>query len=192
MKAAAGLIPDTKKLQDAADAAKNEADAAKKEADAAKDLAEAAKKAAEAAEAVSKEALKQASLNRQDAQEARRLAAEAQKNMEEAKKNAETAKKAVFLAQKPELKSVKSKQAKKIQVKWQKIESAEGYEIQYAQNSKFKKAKKAIVKNADTLQKKIAGLKKGKKYYVRVRAYSNLNGTKSYTDWSKKKTVRVK
>ena len=41
--------------------------------------------------------------------------------MEEAKKNAETAKKAVFLAQKPELKSVKSKQAKKIQVKWQKI-----------------------------------------------------------------------
>ena len=49
-----------------------------------------------------------------------------------------------------------------------------------------------IVKNADTLQKKIAGLKKGKKYYVRVRAYSNLNGTKSYTDWSKKKTVRVK
>lgn len=192
MKAAAGLIPDTKKLQDVADAAKNEADAAKKEADAAKDLAEAAKKAAEAAEAVSKEALKQASLNRQDAQEARRLAAEAQKNMEEAKKNAETAKKAVFLAQKPELKSVKSKQAKKIQVKWQKIESAEGYEIQYAQNSKFKKAKKAIVKNADTLQKKIAGLKKGKKYYVRVRAYSNLNGTKSYTDWSKKKTVRVK
>lgn len=192
MKAAAGLIPDTKKLQDAADAAKNEADAAKKEADAAKDLAEAAKKAAEAAEAVSKEALKQASLNRQDAQEVRRLAAEAQKNMEEAKKNAETAKKAVFLAQKPELKSVKSKQAKKIQVKWQKIESAEGYEIQYAQNSKFKKAKKAIVKNAGTLQKKIAGLKKGKKYYVRVRAYSNLNGTKSYTDWSKKKTVRVK
>lgn len=189
MKAAAGLIPDTKKLQDAADAAKNEADAAKKEADAAKDLAEAAKKAAEA---VSKEAMKQASKNQQDAQAVRRLAEEAQKNMEEAKKTAETAKKAAFLAQKPVLKSVKSNKTKKIQVKWQKVENAEGYEIQYAQNSKFKKAKKATVKNADTLQKKIAGLKKGKKYYVRVRAYSNLNGTKSYTGWSKKKTVHVK
>ena len=113
----------------------------KKEADAAKDLAEARKKATEAAEAVSKEALKQASLNRQDAQEARRLAKRSTEKYGRGEKECRNGKKAVFLAQKPELKSVKSKQAKKIQVKWQKIESAEGYEIQYAQNSKFKKPK---------------------------------------------------
>ena len=33
-------------------------------------------------------------------------------------------------------------------------------------------------------------LKKGKKYYVRVRAYNK--GKKAYGDWSKKKAVKVK
>ena len=36
----------------------------------------------------------------------------------------------------------------------------------------------------------ISKLKKGKKYYVRVRAYNK--GKKAYGDWSKKKAVKVK
>ena len=36
----------------------------------------------------------------------------------------------------------------------------------------------------------ISKLKKGKKYYVRVRAYNK--GKKAYGDWSNKKAVKVK
>ena len=36
------------------------------------------------------------------------------------------------------------------------------------------------------------GLTKNKKYYVRVRAYTVVNGVKDYGKWSSKKTVVIK
>ena len=67
-----------------------------------------------------------------------------------------------------------------------------GYEIQYATNSKFTNGRIVTVRSNKTLSKKITGLKRGKKYYVRVRTYKTKNGVKYYSNWSKKKTFKVK
>ena len=48
------------------------------------------------------------------------------------------------------------------------------------------------VKGYSKTSKKITNLKGGKKYYVRVRTYKTVNGTKYYSPWSKTKTVTTK
>ena len=42
------------------------------------------------------------------------------------------------------------------------------------------------------VSKKVAKLKGGKKYYVKVRTYMKVKGTKFYSKWSKVKTVKTK
>lgn len=85
--------------------------------------------------------------------------------------------------------SVKSSSAGKITVKWKKVSKAKGYQIAYSQNSEFKTQK--TVKITGT-SKTISGLSKGKKYYVRVRAYKKSGKTTKYGKWSSTKTVKVK
>ena len=78
---------------------------------------------------------------------------------------------------------------KKLTVKWKKI-SCVGYQIQYGLKKNFKGAKTVNVKAS--LSKVIKSLKKGKTYYVRIRAY-NLNGKKAvYGSWSTIKKAKVK
>ena len=85
---------------------------------------------------------------------------------------------------------LKCKRQKKnqIQVKFKKVKDAAGYQAQYAVNKKFKKAKTIPVKKTRVILKK---LKKGKKYYIRVRAYKQSGGNKVYGSWSKKKSVKM-
>ena len=68
-----------------------------------------------------------------------------------------------------------------------------GYQVQYSTSKKFKKTTKTVkVATKKKLNKKIKGLKSGKKYYVRVRAYK-MNGKKTvYSAWTAKKSVKVK
>ena len=57
----------------------------------------------------------------------------------------------------------------------------------------FKKNKKAVkVKGYSKASKKVSKLKGGKKYYVRIRTYTTVNGVKFYSPWSKAKTVTTK
>lgn len=78
-------------------------------------------------------------------------------------------------------------------VKWKKVSGVNGYEVQYALNSKFTKSKKTVnITKGTTVSKKITKLKAKKKYYVRVRAYKTVSGKKYYSDWSKAKTVTTK
>jgi len=78
-------------------------------------------------------------------------------------------------------------------VSYKKAAEAKGYQIQYATNKKFTKNKKTVtVKGGKTVKKEIKKLKKGKKYYVRVRAYKVINGKKVYSTWSNTKAVKVK
>ncbi len=95
---------------------------------------------------------------------------------------------------KPSAPSITSVKALKrgFKVRWDKKSKAEatGYQIQYGTSkSKMKKAKAKTVKSAS---KKVGKLKKGKTYYVRVRAYKQVGKQKIYSAWSACKKVKTK
>ena len=86
------------------------------------------------------------------------------------------------------------KSAKKGQVKasFQKVAGAAGYQVQYAANKNFTSAKTATA-GAEAKAKTLTGLKGGKKYYVRVRAYQlDSMGNKIYGTYSTVKSITVK
>ena len=77
-------------------------------------------------------------------------------------------------------------------VDWAQKGSATGYEIQYATNSKFTSAKKVTITNNKTDKTTVSKLSGKKKYYVRVRSYTTVKGTKYYGAWSASKSVTTK
>ena len=77
-------------------------------------------------------------------------------------------------------------------VDWAQKGSATGYEIQYATNSKFTGAKKVAITNNKTDKTTVSKLSANKKYYVRVRSYTTVGGTKYYGAWSAVKNVTTK
>ena len=77
-------------------------------------------------------------------------------------------------------------------VDWAQKGSATGYEIQYATNSKFTGAKKVTITNNKTDKITVSKLSGNKKYYVRVRSYTTVGGTKYYGSWSAVKNVTTK
>lgn len=86
----------------------------------------------------------------------------------------------------------KVKAAKKsIKITFKKVSGAKGYQICYADNKKFKKAKVVNVK-ASVTTKTIKKLKSGKKYYVRVRAYNVSGKNKVWGSFSSVKSIKVK
>ena len=101
---------------------------------------------------------------------------------------------------KTKIKSLKkAKTSGKVTVKWKKQTAKvigshiSGYQLQLATNSKFTKNKKTVtVKGYKKTSKTVKGLKKGKKYYVRIRTYKTLGGRKYYSSWSKAKSVKTK
>ena len=78
---------------------------------------------------------------------------------------------------------------RKAKATWKKLTNISGYQIQYAPNKKFKKAKSKTVKSTSVTIKK---LKKKKTYFVRVRAYKLVDGKKVYGKWSVVKKVKIK
>ena len=78
-------------------------------------------------------------------------------------------------------------------VKWKKQSTqTSGYQIRYCLKSSMKNAKVVTVKSNKTLSKTIKNLKSGKNYYVQVRTYKTVNGTKYCSSWSKKKTIKTR
>ena len=88
------------------------------------------------------------------------------------------------------LKSVTSLKTKQMKVTWTKVNGATGYQITYAASSDFKTGKKNV--NATGTSKTISGLTKGKTYYVKVRTYKTVKGTKYYSGYSSVKKIKVK
>lgn len=74
----------------------------------------------------------------------------------------------------------------KLSVSWKKNSKASGYQIRYSLKSSFSGAKTVTVKSGKTTTKKLTGLKRGKRYYITVRAYKTVKGKKYYSSWSKK------
>ena len=89
------------------------------------------------------------------------------------------------------VKKAVSTKAKKATVTWKKVSGVNGYQVTYSLKKNFKKAKSVTVaatKAKVTLKK----LKKGKTYYVKVRAFKVVEGNKYYGAYSKKLKVKVK
>ncbi len=77
-------------------------------------------------------------------------------------------------------------------VTWGKRAEAGGYQLQYGMKSSFAGAKLLKVKKAATTKTTIKGLKSGKTYYVRIRAYKTVGSKTYWSAWSKAKQVKVK
>ena len=85
--------------------------------------------------------------------------------------------------------SLKTLRGRKLKVSWKKDRRATGYQVQYCTSKAFKKGVKTItISKNKTLTKTIPKLTKGKRYYVRVRAYKSVKVNKKtqklYGAWS--------
>ena len=96
-----------------------------------------------------------------------------------------------IVPKKVSLSSVKNTGKKKATVKWKYDSSVTGYQI-YRSTKKNSGYKKVATVKSSTTSKTISKLKKGKKYYFKVRAYTVSNGKKYYGEFSKVKSVKIK
>lgn len=95
---------------------------------------------------------------------------------------------AVYNLDKVKLKTIKIKKGTAV-IKWKSIKNASHYEIQYSSSRKFKKLQKKTTKKTSIVVKK---LKKKKLYYIRVRAYSTINGKKVYGTFSSIRKIKTR
>ena len=87
----------------------------------------------------------------------------------------------------PFLKNIRTR---KIIIKWKKDSKVSGYQLQYAKNKNFYYSRTAnISKKATSATLRHAG--KGSRYYIRIRGYKTIKGTKYYGAWSKVKSCKV-
>ena len=103
----------------------------------------------------------------------------------------QSAQAAVTNPAKTTVKTLKVKKGKKLTVKWKKIAGVNGYQLQYSTKKSFKSSVKNIYIKKNSASKTLKKLKKGKRYYVRVRAYKTVNvdgkNLNVYGKWSKAK-----
>ena len=94
---------------------------------------------------------------------------------------------------KPTLSGLSNTSARKLVLTWKKSRNAKGYEIYRRIGTTGSYKKIATVKSGSTLKYTNTGLKKGTKYYYRIRAYSyNTLGNKVYSGWSAVKSKTSK
>lgn len=78
-------------------------------------------------------------------------------------------------------------------VKWKKQPAqTSGYEVRYSINPSMSGSKTKTISKNSILSKKISSLKAKRKYYVQVRTYKKVSGSKYYSSWSSTKSVKTK
>ena len=92
---------------------------------------------------------------------------------------------------KTKIKSIKAKK-KALKIVWSKAKGVSGYKLQYSLKKGMSPAKTITIKKASITSKTIKGLKKKKKYYVRIKAYKKVSGKTYYSSWSSKKSKKTK
>ncbi|MDD6603815.1 MAG: fibronectin type III domain-containing protein [Eubacteriales bacterium] len=82
----------------------------------------------------------------------------------------------------------------KIKATWKKVSGyASGYQIYWSRNSSFSNVvAKTTVSGQSTTSYTGKNFTKGRRYYVKVRAYKTVNGTKYYGSWSNVKSIVCK
>lgn len=88
----------------------------------------------------------------------------------------------------PEISSVASCSTGKLTVIFKAYSDIEGYECQIARNGSFNNP---VTLESTSTKVVISNLAKGKKYYVRARAYATVDGVLTYSAWSGKKSAKV-
>ncbi|MGN0709656.1 MAG: fibronectin type III domain-containing protein, partial [Anaerovoracaceae bacterium] len=80
-----------------------------------------------------------------------------------------------------------------VTISWKKV-SGSGYQIKYSASKKFAKSKTrtVTVRGSGNVKKTLKGLRAGKKYYFKVRAYRKTSSGNVYGKWSKVRAVRTK
>ena len=73
---------------------------------------------------------------------------------------------------------------------WSKVSGAAGYELRWAPNKEFKDYHFATL-TATSFAKDPDYTKSGQKWYVKVRSYKTVNGTKTYSAWSTVKAITL-
>ncbi len=96
-----------------------------------------------------------------------------------------------FTSAKPSLK-LSSTSKGKVTATWKDISGETGYQVYYSTNSYFDGQKKIGNFNANTTKISKTGLKSGKRYYFRVRAYKKIDTGYAYSDWSLPVSIKVK
>lgn len=100
--------------------------------------------------------------------------------------------KSMYRLSQPTIRQAVNRASRKMTVVWKRNSKASGYQLQYCTSADFKKAKTIRLKKNTIVSKTIPSLKKGRTYYVRIRAYRTI-GKKAYvSSWSKKKSVKMK
>ena len=91
------------------------------------------------------------------------------------------------------LSTVTSPKKGTLKATWKKDTAVSGYQVKIARNSGFSKSvKNYYISGNKNNSKTMSGLTKGKKYYVKVRAYTQINGKKVYGLYSPTKSITVK
>ena len=87
-----------------------------------------------------------------------------------------------------------SPKTKQLKVTYKKVSGVTGYQVTYSTSKKFTKSttKTATVKGVSKLSKTVKSLKKGKTYYVKVRTYKTVGGTKYYSSYTSAKKIKIK
>lgn len=76
-----------------------------------------------------------------------------------------------------------------VTVKWKKIKKAKGYQVYRSMKKKGTYKRIATIKKGSRVKYINKKLKKGKRYYFKVRAYTKTGGKKVYSKYSKVKSV---
>ena len=91
---------------------------------------------------------------------------------------------------KPVWRSVKANGSRKILAKWKKVKGASGYELQVSSRKNFKKKYTVtITLRPSRYYRTIRKLKKGRKYYVRIRAFAQAGELRLNGPWSRIKSA---
>lgn len=91
---------------------------------------------------------------------------------------------------KPTISSATSKSAGAVKVVVKKTKRAKGYQYRVGTNKKLTKNTASAMSKSRKVT--LTGLKAGKKYYIKVRAYSGSASKPTWGKWSKAKKVKVK
>ena len=85
-----------------------------------------------------------------------------------------------------------SQKNKNVTVKWKKVDAAGKYQVAKATTNKASSFK--IVKNADISARsyKNKKIKKGKKYYYKMRSVRKMNGVTQYSPYTSVKGIKIK